>query len=275
MNPHELGLRTQYTVENVSDRRLVKQQLEAYIRRGYLKEVSVSEKVYLSPLLPVKKPNGTYRFTNDFRKLNSYFQGIGTMQVDVWRKLWEIDPAWRFCMEIDLKDGFFGVSVDDTLSRLFGFTFGDRRFRWVRLPQGWLWSSVLFGERIAEIIRGIGCPQYSDNVLVGAETPKLLLEKALEIFQRFDRFGIKVNFEKVKCLSTEISFLGYEIKDGKISLEKYLQDRMKEVGVVKGIEDLERIIGILSYARRTVKNVEVILHSLREDPRKMKNEGDF
>ena len=174
-------------------------------------------------------------------------------------------------MEIDLKDGFFGVPVDDTLSRLFGFTFGDRRFRWVRLPQGWLWSSVLFGERIAEIIRGIGCPQYSDNVLVGAETPELLLEKALEIFQRFDRFGIKVNFEKVKWLSTEISFLGYEIKDGQISLEKYLQDRMKEVGVVKGIKDLERIIGILSYARRTVKNVEVILHTLREDLRKMKN----
>ena len=132
--PRELGLRTQYTIENVSDRRLVKEQLEAYIRRGYLKEVSVSEKVYLSPLLPVKKPNGTYRFTNDFRKLNSYFQGIGTTQVDVWRKLWEIDPTWRFFMEIDLKDGFFGVPVDDTLSRLFGFTFGDRRFRWVRLP---------------------------------------------------------------------------------------------------------------------------------------------
>ena len=36
------------------------------------------ELVYLSPLLPIKKPNGTFRSTNDFRKLNNYFKNIGT-----------------------------------------------------------------------------------------------------------------------------------------------------------------------------------------------------
>ena len=107
-------------------------------------------------------------------------------------------------MEIDLKDGFFGVPVDETLSRLFGFTYGTQRFIWVRLPQGWKWSSLLFGERIAEILKGLDNPQYSDNVLVGAETPDILLEKAIEVFRRFDEFGVKVNFDKVKWISTQI-----------------------------------------------------------------------
>ena len=263
--PTECGVRTQYTIENVADRRLVAKQLGEYVQRGYLKEVSVADPVYLSPLLPVRKPNGTFRFTNDFRKLNSYFRSIGTSQVDVWRKLWELNPAWRYFMEIDLKDGFFGIPVDETLSRLFGFTYGTQRFIWVRLPQGWKWSSVLFGERIAEILKGLDNPQYSDNVLVGAETPDVLLEKAIEVFRRFDEFGVKVNFDKVKWISTQISFLGYEVEGGRMTLKKYIQKKKEVIGEVRTIHDLERVIGIISYARRVIRRTEEVLAPLRAD----------
>lgn len=93
IEPPERGSRTQYIVETVADRQLVDAQLRDYVRREYLKDVSVSEDVCLSPLLPIRKPNGTYRFTNDFWKLNSYFPSKGiTTQVDVWRKMWELKP---------------------------------------------------------------------------------------------------------------------------------------------------------------------------------------
>ena len=271
--PSECGVRTQYTIENVADRRLVAKQLGEYVQRGYLREVSVADPVYLSPLLPVRKPNGTFRFTNDFRKLNTYFQSIGTSQVDVWRKLWELKPTWKFFMEIDLKDGFFGIPVDETLSRLFGFTYGTQRFVWVRLPQGWKWSSVLFGERIAEILKGLDTPQYSDNVLVGAQTPEELLEKATEVFKRFDEFGVKVNFDKVKWMSTKISFLGYEVEDGKMSLKEYILKKGEAIGKVRTIHDLERAIGIISYARRVIRSTEEILAPLRADLKRLKK-GD-
>ena len=78
--------------------------------------------------------------------------------MDVWRKLWEIKPEWKYFMEIDLKDGFLGILVDETLSRLFGFTYGQRRFLWLLLPQRWKWSSILFCERIANILGGIEAP---------------------------------------------------------------------------------------------------------------------
>ena len=263
--PTECGVRTQYSIENVADRRLVAKQLGEYVQRGYLKEVSVADPVYLSPLLPVRKPNGTFRFTNDFRKLNSYFRSVGTSQVDVWRKLWELKPEWRFFMEIDLKDGFFGIPVDEELSRLFGFTYGTQRFIWVRLPQGWKWSSVLFGERIAEILKGLDNPQYSDNVLVGAETPEILLGKAIEVFRRFDEFGVKVNYDKVKWVSTKISFLGYEVEGGKMTLKGYIQRKREVIGEVRTIHDLERVIGIISYARRVIRKTEEVLAPLRAD----------
>lgn len=34
-------------------------------------------------------------------------------------------------MEIDLKDGFFSIPVEDRLARFFGFSYGVKRYRWV------------------------------------------------------------------------------------------------------------------------------------------------
>ena len=87
IEPPNLGSRTQYSVESVADRRKVMTQLEEYVSRGYLEEVSVSDLVFLSPLLPIRKPNGSFRFTNDFRYLNAYFSKSGMCQVDVKRHL--------------------------------------------------------------------------------------------------------------------------------------------------------------------------------------------
>ena len=84
-------------------------------------------------------------------------------------------------MEIDLKEEFFGISVDESLSRLFRFTYGERRYRWKRLPQGLNWSMILFHERIAEIVKGMSCLQYVDNVLIGAKSlNKLSAQRQLQ-----------------------------------------------------------------------------------------------
>ena len=88
-------------------------------------------------------------------------------------------------------------------------------------------------------------------------------KSAIEVFRRFDHFGIKVNFDKVKWITESITFLGYEIQNGTWSFEAYLRQKMQEIGFVKNIKDLERSIGILSYTRRCVYDIERILGPLR------------
>ena len=56
---------------------MVYDQLQYYVQRGYLEDVSAGEDVYFNTLLPVRKLNGTFRFTNDFRRLNTYFPSTG------------------------------------------------------------------------------------------------------------------------------------------------------------------------------------------------------
>ena len=91
-----------------------------------------------------------------------------------------------------------------------------------------------------------------------------LLSIGHQVFARFHEYGIKGNFEKVKWVSETIQFLGCEINNGKWSHENFLKQKLVELGKVSTIKDLERVIGVLSYARRCVKDVEMILDPLRE-----------
>ena len=176
-------------------------------------------------------------------------------------------------MEIDLKDRFLGISVDKKLSELFEFTHGDRRYQWNSLPQGWKWSMILLHEAVAEIVQGIPCLQYADNVLIGAESVEESQSISHQVFVHFDEYGIKVNYDKVQWGSETIQFLWCQMSNGHWSHENFLKKKLAELGEVCTIKDLERIIGVISYAFRCVKDVEVILGSLREALRTFKAGG--
>ena len=102
-------------------------------------------------------------------------------------------------------------------------------------------------------------------MLIGAETLDELRERAHQVFARFDYFGIKVNYDKVKWVSETIQFLGCEVGNAHWSHENFLKKKLAELGRVETIKDLENIIGVISYTRRCVKDVEMILGPLRED----------
>ena len=262
--PSSRGRRTPYKTEQGACRFRVSEQLEDYVRRGYLRRVMSEETVSLSPLLPIKKKDGSYRFTNDFRWLNAHFNRSGMAQIDVWRRLWQIEPNWRYYAKLDLKDGFFGIPVDEELQRAFAFTWRDRRYAWLRLPQGWTWSPILFSERVAEAVEGLGAVQFVDDLLVGAETKPMLRQKLHEVFRRLQFFGLKVNLSKTQYLAESVTFLGVEIAHGHWSLSQYYRERARQVGTVRDWKALERLVGVLSYIRRTVVSLERVIKPLRE-----------
>ena len=69
----------------------------------------------MSPLLPIRKSDGSLRFVNDYQSINAHFSKWGIEQIDVERTLRGIDQDWRYYMKVDLKDAFFSVPIDDNL----------------------------------------------------------------------------------------------------------------------------------------------------------------
>jgi len=246
--------------------------LEQYEKLGYISRVRLNDRVFLSPLMPFMKPGKMdIRVVNDFRELNGYFPTQGRTQIDVRRVMDKVPAKWRFFSVIDLKDGFFSVPLDPAIRHLFSFQFGHRRWVYNRLPQGFSFSPIFFSERVAQIIEGTQAINFADDLIVGGETPEDHHENLCATFRRLKKFGLKVNSNKMKLFRREITFLRYSLSNGQWSLSDYLADKWKQLGEVCSRRDLERHIGILSFARTHVPEVEKILRPLREHLKRAKS----
>ena len=60
---------------------------------------------------------------------------------------------------------------------------------------------------------------------------------------------------------------------GRLSTEKYLKEKKEALGPVDSIQKLERIIGILSYNRKGIRNCEWVFKVLREGLKRINKEG--
>ena len=67
-----------------------------------------------------------------------------------------------------------------------------------------------------------------------------------------------------KWVSESIQFLGCKVSNGHWSHENFLEKKLGYLGRIETIKNLERTIGVISYTRRCVKDVEMILGPLRE-----------
>jgi len=242
----------------------IEEVLQRYEELGYISRARLNEAIYLSPLMPFRKPGKTdIRVVNDFRELNGYFPTHGRTQIDVRRVIDKVPCQWKFFTVIDLKDGFFSIPLDPALRRLFGFQFGHRRWVYNRLPQGFSFSPIFFAERVAHILEGTNSTNFADDVIVGGATPEEHHSNLFAVFRRLEKYGLKVNSEKMKLFRRELSFLRYSLRDGQWTLSDYLADKWRQLGEIRSRRELERHIGILSFARTHIPDIELLLRPLR------------
>ena len=100
---------------------------------------------------------------------------------------------------------------------------------------------------------------------------KSCVKELFKFFSRFDEYGIKVSYDNVKLVSESIQFLGCEESTSQWIHENSLRKMLAELVRVENIKDLERVIGVISYTRRCVKFVEMILGPLREGLKTLKS----
>jgi len=258
------GQQCTFRVDQQVRDRDIEEVLQRYEKLGYISRARLNDNIFLSPLMPFRKPGKMdIRVVNDFRELNGYFPTYGRTQIDVRRVMDKVPCKWKFFSVVDLKDGFFSVPLEASLRHLFGFQFGHRRWVYNRLPQGFSFSPIFFAERVAQIIEGTSAINFADDLIVGGQTPEEHHENLCAVFRRLHKFGMKVNLEKAKLFRREISFLRYSLRNGQWSLSDYLTEKSEQLGEIRSRRALEKHIGILSFARSHVPDVELSLRPLR------------
>lgn len=239
-----------------------------FLKQGIL-EYCISP--YNTPVNPVKKPNGTYRFVQDLRAINSLIIPIAPIVPDISTLLATIPHDATHFTVIDLKNAFFSVPVDKETRPLFAFSLdGKRQMTWTRLPQGYVDAPVVYSIVLQSTLRPWDPPQgsvvlqYVDDLMVCSKSEEACQQDSMSLLKWLMQCGHKVSKDKLQWCTKQVEYLGFVFSEGERKLSKSRVEAI--VGLVNPHTKKEMLsfLGMVNYCRQWISDCSYYDNILRQ-----------
>ncbi|UYV74124.1 K02A2.6-like [Cordylochernes scorpioides] len=236
-NPYRVSLR---------EREIINNQIDKMLKKGI---ISHSSSPWASPVILVKKKDGTFRFCVDYRNLNS-------ITVKDQYPLPRIDDCFdslhgsRYFTSLDLCSGYWQVEVEEQDREKTAFVTPDGLYHFNVLPFGLCNGPATFERLMDNILRTHKwkiCLCYLDDTILGC------LRKA----------GLTLNLSKCRFAYEELLLLGHVVSKEGITPDPEKIASIKDFPALKTIKNVRAFLGLCSYYRRFIKEFSKIAYPLQ------------
>lgn len=256
---------------------LTKAQIEAHlqemIQRGIIREASLGEKLFMTPAIFLKKPKGGVRKVMDFRSLNAYSEPwTCDLEAGALGIIRSIPREWDTFSSLDMVSGFHNIPVCKRLQQMFGFEHAGKRYTYVTLPQGWSSSSSLFHSRVVQALSGLPVRSYIDDLIVGGKGQQGHDENLGLVLGRLAEMGVYLNAQKTRLSQEKVQFLGYDVSDGKVSLDTFRAKQQAALPKANSSREIRKILGIFNFCRPMVPRLDELTEPVVSELKKKATE---
>lgn len=234
----------------------LRRQLDDLLSKGFI-EPCVSE--WGSPVLFVKKPNGSLLMVCDYRALNAKTaaQRVPLPRID---ECLEQLHGVTYMSSIDLTSSFWQqrLAPSDSLKSAINTRYGQ--FSWSVMAMGLKNSGARWMYLMNDVLK-----EYLDNFVICYIDDCLIYTKRNDIelhkkhlhmvFQKLQQAGLVVSKAKCKFNRKEITFLGHDIVAGQgIKPSQKKVDAIASWPVPKTVQDVRKFMGLCQYYSTYIPN---------------------
>ena len=225
-----------------------------------------STSAWSSPIVPVRKPDGSLRLCIDYRKLNFVTKNEKFPMPNLQNLVYSLHGA-KYFTKLDLIKGYYQILMDDESKELTAFSTSRNQYQFKRLSFGLKNAPAVFQRIMQEILSDVPHDKvliYLDDVLIiedSFDKHKELLEK---VFTKLKERGVKVNLKKSELFQTQVEYLGHLVGINGISKSPKFIDEIKNYPKPNTVEELRQFLGLVNFQRKFVPRCSIIQKPLSE-----------
>ena len=227
-----------------------------------------SNSPWASPVVMVKKKDGSLRFCVDFCQLNAATVKDAHPLPRIDDLLDSLHGA-RWFSTLDLKSGYWQVPILERDKEKTAFrTSSGQLYKFNQVPFGLCNAPATFSRLMDRVLSGLHwetCLFYLDNIIVFSSTWEEHLARLRQIFERLRHANLKLGAEKCTFAAKEVSYLGHWVTEEGLLQDPALLTAIREIPPPKSATEVRFFLGLAGYYRRYVKNFAAIagpLHAL-------------
>ena len=217
-----------------------------------------------SPVLFVKKADGSLRLCVDYRGLNAVTVTDKTA-LPIIKDMLRRTIGANYFSKIDLKSAFnlLRIAAGDEYLTAFRTKYGH--FEYKVMPFGLknapgtfqAFLNHVFGDLIDRGVLG-----YIDDLLIYSRTKEEHVKLVFEVFNRLRKFGLKANPKKCVFLVSSVTFLGHVISREGLRMDPAKLSSITSWETPSDLKDLQSFLGLANYYRDFIPNFSKIVTPL-------------
>jgi len=236
----------------VGIRDAVKSEIDVLLSNGIIVESSSD---WASPLVPVRKKDGSVRICVDFRQLNSVTPLRRYWLPSLSEILERVGP--NACLStLDLTAGFHQLAMDDRSSEFTTFVCPFGKYRYLRMPFGLKNAPAIFQAVIEKVLKPVlhCCRNYVDDVVIYSRNWSEHLSHLRAVIECLGASGLTIKLKKCCFGRQHLIYLGHRIGAGSLSVPEHRVSALRDFARPRTKKQLRSFLGSMSYYRRFIPN---------------------
>ena len=248
----ETPVKQRYRRVPPSDYEAVKDHINQLLAAKVIRE---SSSPFASPIVLVKKKDGSLRMCVDYRQLNSKTRKDAFPLPRIEESLDALTGA-RWFSTMDLTSGYNQVPVTEADRPKTAFCTPFGLFEWNRMPFGLCNAPSTFQRLMQRMFgdqQGQSLLLYLDDIVVFSSTVQQHLQRLDAVLGRLQQEGLKAKLSKCAFFQPEVHYLGHVVSANGVSTDPAKIEAVAKWPPPKTVSELRSFLGFASYYRRFVE----------------------
>ena len=233
--------------------------LEDLLNQQFIRK---SESPYSSPIVLVRKSDGSIRMCCDFRELNKKTM-VDKFPLPRLQDLLDNLGGNNYFSVLDQSKAYHQGFIKEGCRPYTAFCTPFGLFEWIRIPFGLSNAPAQFQRFmhtcLSDLLYKVAMP-YLDDVIAFSKTFDDHVRDLKTVLQRLKQFGVKLKPSKCQLFKKEVRFLGRIVSSKGFQVDPKTVQPVLELAKQKpqSVGDVRKYMGMLGYYRRYIKDFSKI-----------------